>query len=189
MAAKHEYSDWEHERQRPDYAWERRGYRRAGRVWEREHPDYADYAWERRGYGRERPHDWEREWPYDWVRLGQGQGRPESGREEEGYAGGPYAGRGPKGYRRSDERIREDVCDRLADHPQIDASEIEVEVHNGEVTLAGTVDNRYAKRLAEDIADTVSGVQDIHNRLRVAQRQESARPQTTNQNRPARTTG
>lgn len=41
---------------------------------------------------------------------------------------GPHAGRGPKGYQRSDERIREDVCDRLTEHPAIDASEIEVEV-------------------------------------------------------------
>jgi osmotically-inducible protein OsmY len=79
-------------------------------------------------------------------------------------------------------------CDRLVDHPQIDASELEVEVKNGEVTLSGTVDSRYEKRLAEDIADAVSGVQDIHNRLRVVQRQESGRTQTANHNRTARTT-
>jgi osmotically-inducible protein OsmY len=82
-------------------------------------------------------------------------------------------GRGPKGYRRSDERIHEDVCDCLTDHPEVDASEIEVEVHHGEVTLAGTVESRYAKRLAEDIAEAVSGVHDVHNRLRVVPRQES----------------
>jgi BON domain-containing protein len=144
MPAKHEYQGWEHDRERPDY------------------------AWERRGYGRERPYEGEWEWrPYDWVH--RGRGHPGYGRAEEGSAGGPYVGRGPKGYRRSDERIREDVCDRLADHPQVDASEIEVEVHDGEVTLSGTVESRYAKRLAEDIADAVSGIQDIHNRLRVAQ--------------------
>jgi hypothetical protein len=28
-----------------------------------------------------------------------------------------FAGRGPKGYQRSDERIREDICERLADDP------------------------------------------------------------------------
>ncbi len=47
-----------------------------------------------------------------------------------GYYGrraqGPHAGRGPKGYRRSDDRIREDVNERLTEHPQIDATEIEV---------------------------------------------------------------
>ena len=49
---------------------------------------------------------------------------------------GRHSGRGPKGWQRSDERIREDVSERLADHPHIDASEIEVTVNNGEITLA-----------------------------------------------------
>jgi hypothetical protein len=80
---------------------------------------------------------------------------------------GRYAGRGPKGWQRSDDRIREDVNERLTDHPQIDASEIEVQVQNCDVTLTGTVDDRRAKRLAEDIADSVSGVRDVHNQLRV----------------------
>jgi hypothetical protein len=80
---------------------------------------------------------------------------------------GPHAGRGPKGWQRSDERIREDVSERLADHPDIDASEIEVQVNNGEVTLSGTVDQRLNKRLAEDIAEGVSGVRDVHNQIRV----------------------
>jgi osmotically-inducible protein OsmY len=31
-------------------------------------------------------------------------------------------GRGPKNYQRSEERIREDVCDRLSDDYLIDAS-------------------------------------------------------------------
>ncbi len=86
-----------------------------------------------------------------------------------GYHGrrGQYAGRGPKGYRRSDERIREDINERLTDHPEIDATEIEVAVTNGEVTLTGTVDHRHAKRLAEDIAEGVSGVHDVHNQIRV----------------------
>jgi hypothetical protein len=81
---------------------------------------------------------------------------------------GPFAGRGPKGYQRSDERIREDVNDRLTDHPAIDATEIEVRVTAGEVTLSGTVESRRVKRLAEDIVDSVRGVRDVHNELRVA---------------------
>ncbi|HEY1342642.1 MAG TPA: BON domain-containing protein, partial [Bryobacteraceae bacterium] len=55
---------------------------------------------------------------------------------------GGHTGRGPKNYRRNDERIREDVCVRLTDHPEIDASEIEVRVDDGEVTLSETVDSR-----------------------------------------------
>jgi len=86
---------------------------------------------------------------------------------------GRYSGRGPKGWQRSDERIREDVSERLADHPHLDASEIEVTVNNGEVTLSGTVEDRQSKRLAEDIAESVSGAREVHNQLRVQQGQQA----------------
>jgi hypothetical protein len=78
-----------------------------------------------------------------------------------------HRGRGPKGYRRSDERIREDVNDRLTDDYYIDASDVEVMVENGEVTLTGSVRVRTDKRRAEDIAESVSGVRNVENRLRV----------------------
>ena len=81
---------------------------------------------------------------------------------------GQFTGRGPKGYQRSDERIREDVSDRLMEHPDLDASEIEVKVSKGVVTLTGGVDSRWDKRLAEDIADAVSGVRDVMNQLSVS---------------------
>lgn len=80
---------------------------------------------------------------------------------------GEHFGKGPKGYRRSDERIREDVCDRLAQDDELDASEIIVTTTNGEVTLEGAVPDRYSKHRAEDIVDSISGVVDIHNRLKV----------------------
>ncbi len=80
--------------------------------------------------------------------------------------GGHY-GRGPKGYTRSDDRIGEDVNDRLTDDSRLDASEIEVEVSEGEVTLTGTVTSREDKRYAEDIAERISGVQHVQNNLRV----------------------
>jgi hypothetical protein len=82
---------------------------------------------------------------------------------------GPYRGRGPKGYRRSDEAIREDISQRLEEHGQIDASEIEVTVREGTVTLKGVVDERWTKRLAEDLAEDVNGVRDVENHLRVDQ--------------------
>jgi len=78
-----------------------------------------------------------------------------------------HRGRGPKGYTRSDDRIKEDVNDRLTDDPHIDASDIDVSVKDGEVTLTGTVDSRFAKRHAEDIADRISGVKDVENRIKV----------------------
>lgn len=83
------------------------------------------------------------------------------------YYGGRHAGRGPKGYQRSDDRIREDINERLTQHPDIDATEIDVVVASGEVTLSGTVDHRRTKRLAEDVAEGVSGVRDVHNQIRV----------------------
>jgi len=78
-------------------------------------------------------------------------------------------GRGPRGYKRSDERIREDLNDRFTDDPYLDASDIDVSVSNREVTLSGTVDSRIAKRRAEDIAEWVSGVTNVQNNLRVSQ--------------------
>jgi BON domain len=80
-----------------------------------------------------------------------------------------YRGRGPKGYTRSDDRIREDVNDRLTDDWSLDASDIEVSVSGGEVTLSGTVNSRMDKRRAEDIAESVSGVRNVQNNLRVRQ--------------------
>jgi len=84
-----------------------------------------------------------------------------------GSTGGGFAGRGPKGYSRSDERIREDVCERLSSDDDVDASEIEVKVQNGEVTLEGSVVTRTMKHQAENLADEVLGVKDVHNNLRV----------------------
>jgi hypothetical protein len=75
--------------------------------------------------------------------------------------------RGPKGYKRSDERIREDVSDRFAEQNYVDPSEIEVFVSNGEVTLSGTVEFRPEKFVAEQLADDVSGVTAVHNQLRL----------------------
>ena len=82
---------------------------------------------------------------------------------------GTFTGRGPKSYRRSDERIQEDVNERLMQHPDIDASDIDVSVSDGIVTLTGTVDKRRTKHLAEDVAESVSGVKDVTNNIRVNQ--------------------
>ena len=85
-----------------------------------------------------------------------------------------HRGRGPRGYRRSDERIKEDVNDRLSDDYYLDASDVEVVVENTEVTLTGTVRSRNDKRRAEDLAESVSGVTNVENRLRVKQQNDYA---------------
>lgn len=104
----------------------------------------------------------------------EGEGLPSWLRRERGgywrqYEGARqhFIGRGPKGYKRSDDRIREEICDRMTDDPMLDASEIEVEVTEGEVTLSGSVASRDQKRRAEDIAEVIGGVRDVTNQLRV----------------------
>lgn len=75
--------------------------------------------------------------------------------------------RPPRGYQRADERIRDDVYDRLCGRTGADASDVTVTVHEGEVTLTGTVPTRDDKRRIEVVAEQVLGVKDIFNRLRV----------------------
>lgn len=80
----------------------------------------------------------------------------------------------PKDYLRSDARIRDDVCERLAMQRSVDVSEVEVDVTDGVVCLAGTVEDRYEKRVIEDMAESVYGVVDVDNRVRVQQREGSS---------------
>lgn len=114
--------------------------------------------------------------------FGGGQGR--YGGEQggmmggSGMGGGTARGKGPKGYTRSDERIKESVCDCLTDDSHLDAGEIEVQVKSGEVTLSGTVPDRQAKRHAEDLVEHLSGVKHVQNNLRVKEQQGSGRSQT-----------
>lgn len=85
-----------------------------------------------------------------------------------------FSGRGPKGYTRSDERIREDISERLSDDPAIDASDITLEVKDGKVTLTGQVEARWIKHSVEDMVDRCAGVREIDNRLGVAPASSSA---------------
>jgi osmotically-inducible protein OsmY len=77
-----------------------------------------------------------------------------------------FRGKGPRSYQRSDIRITEDINDRLYEDPYVDATDIEVQVTNGEVVLTGAVDDRNAKRRVEDLCENVSGVKHVENRLR-----------------------
>jgi BON domain len=97
---------------------------------------------------------------------------------------GAHRGKGPRGYRRSDDRIREDVCDCLTDDPRIDASNIEVLVKECEVTLSGSVTSRGDKRRAEDLVESISGVRDVNNNLRVSV--ETGGEKLTSPSAPAR---
>jgi len=93
---------------------------------------------------------------------------------------GRYSGRGPRNYKRSDSRIEEDINDRLTVHGMLDATDIEVSVQSGEVTLRGYVEDRQAKRFAEDAAESVFGVKEVNNQIKVRQRggQEDTKSET-----------
>lgn len=115
-------------------------------------------------------------------RYGCGGGNGEArngGREwpstETWHVPGPFAGRGPRGYQRADERIREELNDRLTAHGFIDATDIECSVHGGDVTLSGFVDSPETKRVAEHVAEGIQGVHDIHNSLRIRSQQDAER--------------
>jgi hypothetical protein len=74
---------------------------------------------------------------------------------------------GPKGYVRSDERVREEVCERLWHDPHVDVSEVSVEVDDGQIRLAGTVPDRRMKHRIEDIAASCAGSHEVQNRIKV----------------------
>ncbi|HKH59572.1 MAG TPA: BON domain-containing protein [Flavitalea sp.] len=97
---------------------------------------------------------------------------------------GPYKGKGPKDYQRSEDRIREDVCDRLSDDDNVDASNIQVQIQSNEVILTGTVASREQKRRAEDVVESISGVRNVENRIRVEQSSDSTSETWGNHERP-----
>lgn len=75
---------------------------------------------------------------------------------------------GPKGYQRSDERMKEDISERLYAAYHVDSSEVTIDVRAGKVTLEGTVPSRHMKHAIEDMVDDCMGVVEIDNRIRVA---------------------
>ncbi len=116
-----------------------------------------------------------------WMGEGYGGPSPEetrSGRYDMGRWGTiGRSGRGPqehwpKSYTRSDERIREDLYERIVHHNYIDASDVAIAVSDGRVTLEGSVPERHMKHDIENIADECPGVKDIDNRIRVHSKAE-----------------
>lgn len=135
----------------------------------RNYGNMHDYRSSRRGdWDRNRHMEHDRDWwdrTKDEVSSWFGDDDAERRRQMDRNRG--HRGRGPKNYQRSEERIREDVCDRLSDDYVVDASDVDIQVKGSEVILSGMVDSREAKRRAEDIAESVSGVTNVQNQLRV----------------------
>ena len=162
-------------------------------------PWMGDYG----GEGYSRPDDFEEDYGQDFGRgtnrfqaqtpSYRGPGRRMWGNQYGGgflpspQGSGQYSGKGPRGFTRSDDRIKEDICERLTDHPDLDASDVEIKVHNGEVTLTGTVNERWNKRVAEDLAESVSGVKQVQNQIRFQESSEQQGSQTGRQGPGAET--
>jgi hypothetical protein len=115
---------------------------------------------------RRRPRDMQSDYGsggYDQVDSAYGGGSRPYG----AYGARGYRGVGPRNYNRSDDRIREDLNERLTEADDLDASDLTVEVSNGIATLGGSVDHRWMKHRAEDLADACIGVKDVRNNIQV----------------------
>ena len=139
---------------------------------------YYEYRYVPYGYERESDRDFNRgSYGNPDPHRGRFGDRSGYGREQEytyssdPYAGdwtqGPFSGKGPSGYRRTDDRIQDDVNERLTWHGYIDATDIHAEVNDGVVTLSGEVNSRREKRMAEDAVENISGVEDVNNQLKI----------------------
>lgn len=88
------------------------------------------------------------------------------------------SGEGPhRNGQPADEQIRDDVRNRLADDPGIDASDVEVRVEARRVILEGTVTSELTRQMAEVVAYEAEGVTGVENALAVrARRRRDAPP-------------
>jgi len=80
----------------------------------------------------------------------------------------------PKGYRHTDEKLKENVCDALAQASNVNCSHIKTSVDGGVVTLRGTVEKQPMKQLVEDWVRYVAGVNDVKNELRIQSRPQAS---------------
>lgn len=85
---------------------------------------------------------------------------------------------GPRNYQRTDDRIRDEICEHLTFANGVDVRDVSVEVKGGIVTLDGTVRHRSQKYDIEDIADNTFGVTEVDNRIRVARPSTDTRSTT-----------
>ena len=113
------------------------------------------------------------------ARWGRGMGGTDMGLGERDFDRGPHYGKGPKGYRRSDDRVRDEICDVVARQGYVDASDVEVTVEGGVVRLVGTVESRQDKRALEIMAERVHGVEEVRNEVRLRRHMTREQPPPT----------
>ncbi|RDK11745.1 BON domain-containing protein [Cupriavidus lacunae] len=141
-------------------------------------PSEIRETWRNRGYGEpgdaRHAHHWRSGNPggsafgYGQARYGmEGGEAPEDSYRPGQVPARPASRRLPRNYQRTDTRIRDDLCERLA-HAGDDVSDVSVEVVSGIVTLSGTVSDRGIKYRIEEMAEDVLGVNAVRNNLHVA---------------------
>lgn len=90
-------------------------------------------------------------------------------REEQGRR---QTNSGPRSRRKPDESLRQEIREILIADPELEATDIEVEVEGGAVTLRGAVVDSDARLLAEELVESLTGVREVHNRLRVEREED-----------------
>ncbi len=129
------------------------------------HQDYPDRSGiNRHGEEKIRPDIYEDEFGMRHPRLGKlghsiewsSDPRSESSFEN-------HRGKGPRNFSRTDEHLREEVCELFLMNPDLDPRDIVVSVREGVVTLEGRIHRREDRYLAEDLAYGVTGVKDVIN--------------------------
>ena len=68
---------------------------------------------------------------------------------------------------RNDAKIKDDIITALANNPATDAFEVNTEVNNGNVVLSGQVQSWQEKELCRRIAESVRGVRDVTNNIKI----------------------
>jgi hypothetical protein len=112
------------------------------------------------GATTEQPHSTSNQLGDRWVELGDAQSKR--------CASTVLArGRAPRTCWRTDERVREDICDRLMMNHHIDVRDVSVAVREGIVILEGSVPERRMRYLIEDLAADCMNAIDVENRIRV----------------------
>ncbi|CAM3236863.1 BON domain-containing protein [Cupriavidus taiwanensis] len=140
-------------------------------------PSEIRETWRNRGYGEpddtRQAHHWRSGNPggsgfgYGQARYGTEDGEGPQDQYRPGIPARTASRRLPKNYQRTDARIRDDLCERLA-HADDDVSDVTVDVGSGIVTLTGTVADRGIKFRIEELAEDVLGVNEVRNNLQVA---------------------
>ncbi|MFL5494526.1 MAG: BON domain-containing protein [Gemmatimonadales bacterium] len=94
-------------------------------------------------------------------------GEAQDAAEREEGQGAPQGSSAPRARRRPNDTLAREIHEILTQDPELDATEIQVEVERGAVTLTGVVASREAKLLAEELVESITGVREVHNALMV----------------------